>query len=53
MLNLSGSNIDSEGAVALADAFKCYTILEQLDLDGNDFGSDSAVALADALNFCS
>ena len=51
-LNLSSKNIDSDGAVALAEGLKCCTNLQTLNLGYNSIGSDGAVALAEGLKCC-
>ena len=51
-LDLSGNNIGSDGAVALAEGLKCCANLQTLDLSYNSIGSDGAVALAEGLKCC-
>ena len=49
-INLSKSEIDDEGAIALAAALKSENCkLEKLNLGGNEIGNEGAEALADAL----
>ena len=51
-LNLSGSNIGANGAIALAEALKFCSNLQTLDVSYNNIGTYGATALAEALKFC-
>ena len=51
-LDLSCSNIGSDGATALAEGLKSCTNLQTLNLVSNSIGSDGATALAEGLKSC-
>ena len=51
-LDLSGNNIGSNGAVALAKGLKHCTNLKKLYLHCNSIGSDGALPLAEGLKCC-
>ena len=51
-LNVSSSNIGSDGAAALAEGLKSCTNLQTLNVPSNNIGSDGATALAKCLKSC-